>query len=210
VKRWRRREPNTPVVLYVNTLAEAKAYADVCCTSANAVKIVNALESDTILFGPDANLAWYVSQKTGKTVIPVPKRGFCQTHILFSKEDIATAREENPNAVVMVHPECLPEVQRVADFIGSTSQMCRYANNSSAKRLVVATEVGLLHRLKKENPGKEFVPAYEGAMCVNMKLNTLTNIYLALKEERNRMVVPKSVAKRAKISLENMFEIISR
>jgi len=206
----RKKYPKFPIVLYVNTLAEAKAFSDISCTSANVVKVVDSLNSDTIVFGPDVNLAWYVEQKTGKKVIPIPEKGFCQTHILFLKEDLLLLKEEHPDAVIMAHPECTPDVQRAADFIGSTSQMCRYANQSSASKFIVGTEVGLIHRLKKENPNKTFIPAYENAWCVNMKLNTLDRVYMALKEEKHLIMVPEPVAKKARASLERMFEIVSK
>ena len=208
VRLWKKRYPKVPVVLYVNTLAEAKAECDVCCTSANAVKVVNALDVDTVLFGPDHNLAWNVQQKTGKKVIPIPREGFCPTHVLFLKEDILLLKEEHPDAVVAVHPECTPDVQSIADFVGSTSQICRYARESSAEKYIIGTEVGIIHRLKKENPGKTFIPAYEGAICTDMKLNTLERVYLSLKEERYIVTVSNSVARKARKALERMVSIV--
>lgn len=207
VKRWKVRYPRVPVVLYVNTLAEAKAQCDVCCTSANAVEVVESLDSETVLFGPDRNLAEYVQRKTGKTVMPIPEWGFCPTHLLFQPEDIQVLRLKYPNASVMVHPECTFEVQRLADFVGSTSQMCRFAKQSDAGTFIVGSEEGILHRLRKENPEKKFVLAYEGAVCPNMKLNTLDRIYLSLKEQKHAVVVPESVAVRARKALQRMFEI---
>jgi len=209
VRLWKRLHPNVPVVLYVNTLAEAKAECDICCTSANAVKVVNALEADTLLFGPDHNLAWHVERKTGKKLIPIPRKGFCPTHLLFLKEDILLAKEEHPDAVVAAHPECTSDVQSIADFIGSTSQICRYAKESAEKKYIIGTEIGIIHRLEKENPGKEFLPAYEGAVCPNMKLNTLERIYLSLKEERCPVTVPKSVASKARKALEKMVSTVA-
>src|SRR3990170_4845223 len=190
VRLWKTKYPKVPIVLYVNTLAEAKAECDVCCTSANAAKVVGSLDSDTVLFGPDHNLAWYVQQKTGKKVIAIPERGFCPTHALFAEGDILFLKEQHPDAVAMVHCECAPEVQLRADFVGSTSQMCTYAKESPAKKFIVGTENGLIHRLRKENPGKEFIPAYDGAVCPNMKLNTLERVYLSLKEEKHQVTVP--------------------
>ena len=209
IRLWKEKYPGIPIVLYVNTHAETKAECDVCCTSANAVEVVKSLDSDTVIFGPDANLAWHVQQETGKRTIPIPERGFCQTHVLFLKDDILLLKEENPKAEVLVHPECSPEVQKVADFIGSTSQMCTHVKNSAARQFIVATELGILHRLQRENPEKEFIPAYEGAWCVNMKLNTLQRIYLALKEDRYRVEVPRDIARKAKAPLEKMFEIMN-
>ena len=208
VRQWRKKYPKVPIVLYVNTLAEAKAECDICCTSANAVKVVNSLDADTVLFGPDHNLAWCVQQKTGKKIIPIPRKGFCPTHLLFVKGDILFLKEEHPDAVVAVHPECTPEVQSVADFVGSTSQICRYAKETTASKYIIGTENGIIHRLKKENPGKEFLPAYDGAICPNMKLNTLERIYLSLKEEKHHVTVPKPVAKKARKALERMLSIV--
>ena len=208
VRLWKKRYPRVPVVLYVNTLAEAKAECDVCCTSANAVEVINSLDADTVLFGPDHNLAWNVQQKTRKKVIPIPRDGFCQTHVLFLEEDILRLKEKHPDAVVAVHPECTPDVQSIADFVGSTSQICRYAKESSSKKYIIGTEVGIIHRLKKENPEKKFVPAYDGAVCSNMKLNTLERVYLSLKEERYPVTVSSSVARKARKALERMLSIV--
>ena len=207
IKRWKVHYPLVPVVLYVNTLASAKAYCDICCTSANAVEVVNSLDAETVLFGPDHNLAEYVHRKTGKTVIPIPERGFCPTHLLFQPEDVQVLETKHPDAIVMVHPECTVEMQNVADFVGSTSQMCRYARERNAETIIVATEEGIMHRLRKENPGKQFVLAYEDAVCPNMKLNTLERLYTALKEEKHVVTVPEPVAKRARKALEKMFEL---
>ena len=208
VRLWKKKYPKAPVVLYVNTLAEAKAHCDVCCTSSNATKIVDALNEDTVLFGPDFNLAWHAQQETGKKVVPIPRRGFCPVHVLFLEEDIRLLKKEHPDAVVEVHPECSPEVQSMADFIGSTSQMCRYTEESSAREYIIATEVGLLHRLRKDNPGKGSMAAYDGAICTSMKLNTLERVYLSLKEERYPITVPNAVAKKAREALEKMFFIL--
>lgn len=208
VRLWKKKYPKAPVVLYVNTLAEAKAECDICCTSANAVKVVDSLDEDTVLFGPDANLAWHVQQKTRKKIVPIPSRGCCPTHILFTKGDIQLLKEKHPDAVVMAHPECIPEVQLSADFVGSTSQMCRYARETSATKYVVGTEIGLIHRLKKENPKKVFIPLYDGAICPNMKMNTLERIFLSLKEEKHVITISKSMAKKARKALEKMLSLL--
>ena len=209
IKRWKVLYPLVPVVLYVNTLASAKAYCDICCTSANAVEVVDSVDAETVLFGPDHNLAEYVHGKTGKTVIPIPERGFCPTHLLFQPEDVQLVKMKHPDAIVMVHPECSVDMQNVADFIGSTSQMCRYVKEKNAETFIVTTEEGIMHRLRKENPKKKFVLAYEDAVCPNMKLNTLERLYTALKEEKHVITVPEPVAKRARKSLEKMFELNS-
>jgi len=210
VKLARRKHRDAAVVLYVNTLAEAKAECDVCCTSANAVQVVNSLDEERVIFGPDRNLAWYIQQRTNKEIIPIPKHGFCYVHKLFSEGDILLAREQHPNAEVLAHPECNPEVQLLADFIGSTSQMYHRGKESPKKELVIATEIGLINRLKRELPGKEYIPAYPEAICSNMKLNTLEKIYLALKSEEPVVTVPKPIVKRAREAVERMTEITGR
>ena len=207
ILRAKKQHPNAPVVLYVNTLAVCKAEADVCCTSANAVEVVKSLDADTVLFGPDKNLAEYVSEKTGKTLIPIPGNGFCPTHLLFQPEDVKVLKMQHPNAAVMVHPECSREMRLVADYVGSTSKMCKYAKESSTQEFIVGTEEGILHRLHKENPAKKFYLAYEGAVCPNMKLTTLERLYASLKEEKHVVHVPKAVAEKARASLERMFQI---
>lgn len=207
IKRAKMLHPGAPLVLYVNTLASAKAYCDICCTSANAVKVIQFLDADTVLFGPDRNLAEYAQRKTGKTVIPIPDWGFCPTHVLFQPEDVQVLKMQYPNAVVMAHPECTFEMQKVADFVGSTSQMCRYAKESSAKTFIVGTEEGILHRLRKDNPEKRFVLAYREAICPNMKLNTLERLYASLKEEKHVVTVPEPIASQARKALEKMFEL---
>lgn len=207
IKRWKVLYPDAPVVLYVNTLASAKAYCDICCTSANAVEVIESLDADTVLFGPDRNLAEYVAEKTGKTLIPIPEWGFCPTHLLFQPEDVNLLKLQYHDAAVMVHPECSSEMRKVADFVGSTSKMCRYARECNAKTVIVGTEEGLLHRLRKENPEKQFVLAYEGAVCPNMKLNTLDRLYAALKEEKYVVRIPEPIAKRAKAALEKMLKL---
>lgn len=209
IKRQKTLYPNAPVVLYVNTLAEAKAQCDICCTSANAVEVINSLDADTILFGPDRNLAEYAAEKTGKKIIPLPEWGFCPTHLLFQPEDVTILRQQHPDAVVMVHPECSAEMRKSADFIGSTSKMCKFVKESNAKTFIVGTEEGLLHRLRKENPEKQFIIAYEGAVCPNMKLTTLDRLYASLKEEKYVIKVPEAVAKKARVALERMFQVKS-
>ncbi len=208
VQLWKRKYPNIPVVLYVNTLAEAKAECDICCTSANAIEIVEALDAETVLFGPDRNLAEYVQEKTGKEVIPIPPQGFCPTHILFMKEDIVATKAIHPDAIVAVHPECSKDVRDAADFVGSTSQICRHCRSSSAKEFIIGTEIGLLHKLRRENPEKRFFPGYGGATCNAMKLTTLQRLFQSLKNEQNVITVPRNVARKAAVSLERMLTLV--
>ena len=207
IMRYKIKYPNAPVVLYVNTLASSKALCDICCTSANAVEVVNSLKSDTILFGPDRNLADYVSEITGKKLITIPEWGFCPTHVLFQPEDVLILKMKYPDAVVMVHPECSSEMRKIADFVGSTSKMVKFSKKTTAKTIIVGTEKGLLYRLQKENPDKVFIMAYEDAVCPNMKLLTLDTIYSSLKNEKYVLKIPISVAKKARKALEKMFEL---
>jgi len=207
IKRMKALYPGVPLVLYVNTLASAKAQCDICCTSANAVRVIQSLNADTVLFGPDRNLAEYVQRKTGKTVVPIPEWGFCPTHLLFQPEDVRILKMEHPEATVMVHPECTSEMQKTADFVGSTSQMCKFAKECKAKTFIVGTEEGILHRLRKDNPEKQFILAYEGAICPNMKLNTLDRLYVSLREEKYVITVPEPVARQARKALERMLDI---
>ena len=207
IRRAKNKYPGAPVVLYVNTLAACKAECDICCTSANAVEVIKSLKEETIIFGPDKNLAEYVAEETGKRLIPIPENGFCPTHLLFQPEDVIVLKMQHPKASVMVHPECSREMRKVANFIGSTSKMCRYAQESKAQDFIVGTEEGILDRLRKENPSKNFYLAYEGAICPNMKLTTLDRLYASLKEEKNVVKVPKHIAKKARTSLERMFEV---
>ena len=207
IKRVRKLYPRAPLVLYVNTLAVAKAYCDICCTSANVIKVIESLSAGTILFGPDRNLAEYAQRKTGKTIIPVPEWGFCPTHLLFQPEDVYILKKQYPDALVMVHPECNLETQKTANFVGSTSQMCKFAKENNAKTFIVGTEEGLLHRLRNDNPEKQFILAYEDATCPNMKLNTLDRLCASLKEEKHLVTVPPPIADKARKALEKMLEV---
>jgi quinolinate synthase len=207
VREAKNRYPGAAVVLYVNTLAEAKAESDVACTSANAPQIVNALDSETVLFGPDRNLAYFVQRRTDKRVIPIPENGYCYVHKMFSPADILLLKEKYPEAEVLVHPECDPEVQNLASHICSTSQMILRAKASPAKQFIVATEVGLVERLRREFPEKEFIPALETAICQQMKKHNLEKIYLSLREKKHVVRVPPEVAERARVSINRMLEI---
>ena len=207
IKQAQKKYPNAPVVLYVNSLASCKANADICCTSANAVEVVQSLHANTILFGPDKNLCEYVAEKTGKTLIPLPAEGACPTHAKFQPEDVVALKAIHPNAVVMVHPECKKEMRTTADFIGSTSKMCTFAHETNAKEFIVGTEQGIIHRLQKENPTKTFYLATDSAVCPNMKKTTLEAIYTTLKEEKPVITIPPNVAKKARVTLERMFAV---
>ncbi len=207
LRKLKREHPRAVTIGYVNTSAEVKAELDVCCTSTNAVAVVNAFkDKEEIIFVPDKYLADYVSKKTGKKLIAW--NGFCPTHIRILPEDIKRERKFHPFAKVMVHPECLPAVVALADAALSTSQMSKYALESEAKEFIVGTEVGLIYRLKKDNPSKEFYPASEAAVCPNMKRTTQEKIFWALEELKEEVKVPEEIRCRARDAIERMLKII--
>jgi len=207
VRRYKKMHPDAKVVLYVNTLAEAKAEADVMCTSSNPIKIVNRVEADKILFGPDWNLAWYTAKHCpDKEIIPIPEDGYCYVHKLFGA-DIIFLKEENPDAELLVHPECDPEVQEIADFIGSTGQMYRRVQESKLKKFIIATEIGLIDRLRRELPEKQYIPAYNKAICKQMKRHTLEKVYKSLVTKNYVVKVPEKIADRARSGIEKMLEL---
>ncbi|PIU21765.1 MAG: quinolinate synthase [Candidatus Diapherotrites archaeon CG08_land_8_20_14_0_20_34_12] len=203
----RKKYPNAKVVLYVNCSAECKKLADCCCTSANAVKIVDNMDSDIVLFGPDKNLAEYVAEQIGKKVIPVPANGFCSTHQFITKTEIEIMKEKYSNAKVIAHPECTKEVRDAADYIASTSGMIKVAKESDSKEFIVATENGLLHRLRKEIPNKKFYPVSETAICGAMKEIKLEDVYNALKNEEFEVKLDKGLIDKAYKPLDCMLKI---
>lgn len=197
------KHPEALVVAYVNTSAAVKAETDICCTSANAATVVgNIPEGREIIFVPDRNLALYVEKKTGRELIKW--EGYCPTHEYITVADIRRAKEEHPGALVIAHPECLPEVQDMADSLESTSGMIRYAKSSDAGSFIIATEMGLLHRLRQENPGKEFFSPTKKALCPNMKLTTLSKALDTLREERYEIRLDEETRTRALAAVEAM------
>ncbi len=202
----KKEHPQAVVVCYVNSPAEVKAESDICCTSANAVKVVESLDAREVLFVPDQNLGDYVSTKTGKKMILWP--GFCPTHaVMIRPERIRELRQEYPQAKVVVHPECTPEVIALADEVLSTGGMCRYAQRDEVREMIVGTEVGIIHRLKKENPGKRFIPVSEQAICPDMKLITLEKVLRSLEEMGPEVKVPEEIRLRAKAAVDKMLKI---
>jgi quinolinate synthase len=204
--RERRAElPGVPVVCYVNSPAEVKAESDVCCTSANGVKVVENVDADEILFVPDQYLGHYISTRVDKRLILWP--GYCPTHARIQLEDISRLKREYPGARVMVHPECRPEVIALADEVLSTSGMLRFAGQTEAGEIIVGTEIGIIHRLKKENPGKKFIPASEQAICPDMKLITLEKILWTLEAMAPEVTVPEEIRLEAKRAVDRMLAI---
>ncbi|MCX5696894.1 MAG: quinolinate synthase NadA [Candidatus Omnitrophica bacterium] len=207
VRKLKKEHPEAAVVGYVNTSAEVKAELDYSCTSTNAVTVVNYLkDKKEIIFVPDKYLADYVSKKTGRKLISW--NGFCPTHAKILPEDIRRERTFHPFAKVMVHPECLSSVVAMADAVLSTSQMAKFARETEAKEMIVGTEVGLIYRLKKDNPAKEFYPASEAAVCPNMKRTTQEKILWALEELKEEVRVPDDIRLRAKKAIDRMLEIV--
>lgn len=201
----KRQNPGVPVVAYVNTTAEVKAESDICCTSANVVKVVESLPGESAICIPDKNLSMWAQRNTKKKIIAWD--GFCNIHERVTPADIERARAAHPGALVMAHPECRPEVLDLADHVTSTSGMLRFARSSDAGEFIVGTETGLMHRLKLENPGKRFYPLRKDMICPNMKKTTLKSVLRALTEEKFLVKVPEEIRVPAKKALDRMLEI---
>jgi len=201
----KREHPGAMVVTYINSSAAVKALSDVCCTSANAVRIVRRVEADEIIFVPDKNLGHYVSRFTEKRI--VLWKGFCPTHERFTVEDLEAVRAKHPGALVMVHPECRPGVVDLADEVLSTGGMVNFARETKAKRIIVGTEVGMIHKLESVAPHIEFIPASDAFICPNMKKITLEKLRSSLADETPVITVPADTARRAVRCLEKMLEL---
>jgi quinolinate synthase len=205
VKKLRSEHPGAVVVAYVNTSAAVKAESDYCCTSANTVQVVEKLIDKDIIFIPDKYLGDYVSKVTGKKMILF--NGFCPTHVRILPEHIKNAKKEHPKALALVHPECLPGTVALADKVASTGGMIKFVKESKANEFIIGTEIGIIHRLEKENPGKKFYPATDKAVCPNMKKTTLEKVLWSLEEEITEVNVPKNIASRARTAIDRMLEI---
>jgi len=206
LERRKKEIPDALVVCYVNTSAEVKAESDIACTSANAVKVVASLPKDKpILFVPDKNLGHYIISKTGRDMILWD--GYCYTHDRLTPGDILKARSDHPEALVLVHPECRPEVVALADSVSSTAGMIRYALESDAREFILGTEIGILHQLQKRCPDKQFYMASNKLVCPNMKKTTLEKVYNALEYLGPSVNVPDETRARASKCLERMLEV---
>lgn len=197
--------PDYKVVTYVNSTADVKAISDSCCTSSNAINIVRNIDSEKIIFVPDRNLAHYVSRYVKKEIIPW--NGFCPTHERLEVKDIMEKKKDYPEAKVLVHPECKPEVVDIADRALSTSGIIKFCHEDSGKTFIIGTEMGIIHRLQKENPEKKFILASDRLVCPNMKLTRLEDVYKALIDEEGIIELDSNVIKKAKEALLNMYRL---
>ncbi len=200
--------PQAVTLCYVNTTAEVKAHCDYCCTSGNALKMVQHIlkSNDEIIFVPDKYLAHYVSRQVGHEFISW--EGFCPTHARILPEDIMRARRLHPQAKVLAHPECTPELTQLADVVASTEKMCHYVHENSAMEFIIGTEIGIIHRMKKENPSKHFYPASQKAVCPNMKRINLEKILRSLTDMDYQITVPEETMNQARGAIERMLKII--
>jgi len=199
------RHPEAAVVCYVNTTAEVKAESDICCTSSNAVKVVNSLQENQIIFVPDRNLGLYTQRFTKKEILPW--EGFCTVHDRITPDHVRKVHDLHPDAVILVHPECRPEVIDLADHVASTSGIIRHVCESPKKEFIIGTEIGILHRLRKECPTKKCYPLSQAAICTNMKKTDLNKVRNALISLQPRITVPKEIADRARCAIERMLAV---
>jgi len=209
VREWKKNHPEGIVVSYVNTSADVKAESDYCCTSSNAVNVVKAIPADKeILFLPDFYLGSYVQMQTGRKNMTIWK-GYCPSHTLIQSSEINALRKQHPEAEFLMHPECgcLTKSMHLADKILSTEGMVRYVGESKAKKFIIATETGILHRMQQDHPEKVFIPASPQAVCGYMKMNTLEKIVDSLENLRYEVKVPKELADRARLPIERMVAI---
>jgi quinolinate synthase len=213
-RKFKENYPDHLVITYVNCTAELKALSDIVCTSGNAVQIVETLPKDQkIIFGPDKNLGAFVAKKTGREL--VLWNGACMVHEIFSREKITKLKERYPGAKLLAHPECEEVILQMADYVGSTTGILKYATKSPDKEFIVATEAGILHQMQKDNPNKVFIPAPPNNNCAcndcpHMKRNTLEKLYLCLKNEMPEITVPKHIIDLAVKPIERMLEISAR
>ncbi|MHC4570492.1 MAG: quinolinate synthase NadA [Planctomycetota bacterium] len=207
LRKMKRKYPDAIVVCYVNSSADVKAESDYCCTSSNAVEIINSLPEDKrIIFVPDQHLGRFVAEKTGRDLVLWP--GYCWVHVVITEDDIKNAKARYPDAVVMAHPECTEPVKQLADQILSTGKMLKFAEKSSARQFIVATEMGMTHPLKKRNPEAEFIPASDRAICPNMKKITLEKIIWSLEDMKYKVVLPNQIRLKARKALDRMVEVL--
>jgi quinolinate synthase len=205
LRELKRKHPNAAVVTYINSSAEIKAETDICCTSSNAVKIIQSIDADEIIWVPDKNLGQYVAQFTDKKMIIW--EGYCNTHDMLTVKDVMEMKAKYPNAQFVAHPECRPEVLKLADFIGSTTAIIKYCRESPHQEFIVGTEDGTGYQLRKDSPHKTFHFASKFLVCPNMKVNNLKKLVKCLETMRPQIYVPPHIADKARVSLERMLQV---
>lgn len=205
LRKLKEQHPNAKVVTYINSSAEIKAETDICCTSANAVKVIQSLDAEEIIWVPDKNLGHYVQQHTDKKMIIW--EGYCNTHDMLTIKDVVEMRAKYPDAEFVVHPECRPEVVEMGDFVGSTTAILEYCKKSDRKQFIVGTEDGTGYQLRVDSPDKTFHFATKFLVCPNMKVNNLKKLVKALETMKPEIYVPPAVADRARLSLERMLQV---
>lgn len=205
LKALKKRHPNAKVVTYINSSAEIKAETDICCTSANAVKVIQSVDADEIIWVPDKNLGDYVSKFTDKKMIIW--EGYCNTHDMLTVKDVMEMKAQHPNAQFVVHPECRPEVVKLGDFVGSTTAIIKYCKESECQEFIVGTEDGTGFQLRKDSPDKTFHFATKFLVCPNMKVNNLKKVVKCLETMQPQIYVPPQVAEKARLSLERMLQV---
>lgn len=206
LREFKSKYPKMPTVCYINSTAEVKSECDICCTSSNAIKIVDSLKAKEILFLPDTYLGKWVESQLGNTKVNT-YTGFCPTHVQIRPNDVTEARAKYPEALVLAHPECHQSVVALADYVGSTTGIMKFAAKSDKKQFIIATEKGVVDRLKRDYPEKEFILIKDSVICPNMKWHTLTDIYNALDKEEHEITVDKEIASKALKCIDRMLEV---
>ena len=204
IRKRRTEYPEAAVVTYINSSVEAKAESDYICTSANALQLVQQISAETILFFPDQNLGDCIQEKSLKKMVLWP--GYCPTHMVFLPTELAALKKEHPKAILMVHPECRREIRNLADLVLSTGGMIKWVKKNNPGEVIVGTEIGMIHRLKRENPNIIYIPGSTRAFCPNMKKITPEKILWSLKELKPDITIPAEIAERAKLALEHMLK----
>lgn len=203
---FKKNHPNIPVVCYINSTAEVKAECDICCTSSNALKIVKSLNSPKVLFIPDANLGKWIEKKL-KGIEVITYSGNCPVHNNVEVRDIELARKKYPNAKILIHPECKPEISALGDYVGSTSGIIEFVRKSKDKQFVIVTEKGVVDRLERDYPDKKFILIKNNMICESMKLTTLEEILYSLEHEVNEVTLDEDIRKRSAHCIERMLKV---
>jgi quinolinate synthase len=202
----KKKYPDAAVVCYINSSADVKAECDICCTSSNALTVIKSIEQKEILFVPDQNLGSYVAKMVPEKSI-ILWEGYCITHHRIKAEEVLRAKELHPDAILLVHPECQPEITQLADYVGSTKQIIDFAKNSENDKFIIGTEMGVLYQLKKDNPTKTFYLMSNGLICPNMKKTSLQSVHDALASKRYEIILSDDIINRASHCLNKMLEV---